>query len=252
RQTALPGMGRARRRGRSQAAAARAHRDAPRAGRRAARCVPRALHRGGAGEMSAEWPAGPGRPGAPPGGGPVWRARLGGGSVDARGLRSAGRRALGRVLGAYLETNPAEIELVDGEHGKPALAGPGPPPLRFNLSHSGTLALVAVTAGTDVGVDVELADRQRDVVRLAAGGPAPRPAARGGSAPAAARAAAFYSAWVRKEAVAKCLGVGLGAPLPPGPVSVSMLDVDEGYAAALAIAGVRSLPIRCFALPAGD
>jgi 4'-phosphopantetheinyl transferase len=200
--------------------------------------------------MSAEWPTGPDRPEVPSDEVHVWRADLG--PVAARELRSAGRNALRRALGRYLDREPAAIELTGGEHGKPALAGERPPPLRFNLSHSGELALIAVTAEREVGVDVELAAGGRDVMRLAEAGLAPEEAAAVRSAPRGARAAAFYSAWVRKEAVAKCLGVGLGAPLPPTPVSVSMLDVDEGYSAALAIAGPRPSPIRRYSLPAGD
>jgi 4'-phosphopantetheinyl transferase len=199
--------------------------------------------------MSAEWPRGPDRPKVPIDEVHVWRADLG--PVAAREVRSAGRTALRRVLGRYLDREPAAIELAGGEHGKPALAGERPP-LRFNLSHSGRLALIAVTAEREVGVDVELADGQRDVMRLAEAGLAPEEAAAVRSAPRSARAVAFYSAWVRKEAVAKSLGVGIGMPLPPTPVSVSMLDVDEDYSAALAIDGRRPLPIRRYSLPAGD
>jgi 4'-phosphopantetheinyl transferase len=199
--------------------------------------------------MSAEWPRGPDSPEAPVDEVHVWRAEIG--PVAAREVRSAGRNALRRVLGRYLDREPAAIELAGGEHGKPALAGERPP-LRFNLSHSARLALIAVTAEREVGVDVELADGKRDVMRLAEAGLAPEEAAAVRSAPPGARAVVFYSAWVRKEAVAKCLGVGIGAPLPPVPASVSMLDVDEAYSAALAIAAPQPLPIRRYSLPAGD
>jgi 4'-phosphopantetheinyl transferase len=159
------------------------------------------------------------------------------------------RLVLARYLGSGRPRGPTEIELVAGPNGKPSLAGPRPP-LHFNLSHSGGVALVAVTGEQEVGVDVERADPRRDVLRLAEAGLDPETAAAVRSAPPGARADAFYAAWVRKEAVAKCLGVGLGAPLPAGPVSVIELDTREGYAAALAVAGVVELPVRRFALPA--
>ena len=33
------------------------------------------------------------------------------------------------------------------------------------------------------------------------------------------RPAEFYAEWTRREAIAKCHGTGLGAPLPDGPVA---------------------------------
>jgi 4'-phosphopantetheinyl transferase len=164
-------------------------------------------------------------------------------------VRPAGRRALRLVLARYLGRDPGEIELRAGENGKPTLGG-GRPPFRFNLSHSGSVALVAVTREREVGVDVERADRGRDVLRLAEVGLDHAAAAAVRAAPPSARAAAFYAAWVRKEAVVKCLGAGLGAPLPSAPVSVVGLDAPEGYAAALAVAGPAELPVRRFVLPA--
>ena len=198
--------------------------------------------------MSASWESGPGSPAAPSAEIHVWRADLG--PVGARELRPAGRWALRRVLARYLGEDPADLALSAGDHGKPALAGPRPR-LGFNLSHSGEIALIAVAGEREVGVDIERADDKRDVLRLAEVGLDPEEAAAVRAASPAARAAAFYAAWVRKEAVAKCLGVGLGADLPRGPVRVSKLDAGSGYAAAIAVAGSVELPLRRFVLPAG-
>src|SRR6478609_10153867 len=115
--------------------------------------------------MSTSWAPGPERPAAPTGEVHVWRAGLGEG-LAARDVRAAGRGALRRVLARYLDRDPEAIELTGGEHGKPALAGDRPL-FRFNLSHSGALALIAVAAEREVGVDIELADGERDVIRLA-------------------------------------------------------------------------------------
>jgi 4'-phosphopantetheinyl transferase len=196
--------------------------------------------------MSAGWVTGPNRATAPAAAIDVWRADLG--RVGPRERRPAARRALRRVLARYLGQDPDRIELSGGERGKPAIAGPCPP-LCFNLSHSGTLALVAVTREREVGVDVERADETRDVLRLAEVGLDAPAAAAVRAAAGAERPAAFYSAWVRKEAVAKCHGVGLGAPLPRAPVQVFGLEVAPGYAAAVAVAGATQLPLRAFALP---
>ena len=65
---------------------------------------------------------------------------------------------------AYLGLDPRALEFSRGEHGKPMLATPGTGPLQFNLSHSGDLALYAVSDAGAVGIDVEV--RRRRVVRL--------------------------------------------------------------------------------------
>lgn len=132
---------------------------------------------------------------------------------EARRRWVAARLALREVLARYLGGDPARIELRLGERGKPMLAAPGPP-LHFNLSHSGDRALIAVAPDHEVGVDVQRMRRLR-----------------GRELPAE-----FYAAWTRREAIAKCHGVGLWAPLPDAPVAVCELDAEPGYAAAVAVA----------------
>ncbi|HXS47179.1 MAG TPA: 4'-phosphopantetheinyl transferase superfamily protein [Solirubrobacterales bacterium] len=159
----------------------------------------------------------------------------------------AARRALRLVLGRYLGEDPARIVLRLGSHGKPALA-PSPPPLHFNLSHSADLALLAVTLNREVGVDIERIQPDRKVVELARIGLDSEAAATVRDAPPLARTGVFHDAWVRREAIAKCLGVGLGAPLPPSPVAVTPIGAGRGYAAAVAIAAPVPLALRTFAL----
>jgi len=57
------------------------------------------------------------------------------------------------VLARYLDTIPAAVTFRRNADGKPRLAHPER--LRFNLSHSGLLGLLAVSAKREVGVDVE-------------------------------------------------------------------------------------------------
>ena len=117
-------------------------------------------------------------------------------------------------------TDPAEIVLEAGVGGKPQTAEPTP--VRFNLSHSGELALVAITAGREVGVDVERTDPKRPP--------------------------AFYRSWVRHEARAKCTGAGILGPPSEEPIWVSDLDPGPGWAGALALRGDAGMPLRCFDL----
>ncbi len=140
-------------------------------------------------------------------------------------------RSLRKVLSAYLEEPAERIEIVRGEHGKPRLAHGG---LEFNLSHSGELALIAVSQTRPVGVDVERMRPGRDFLALAERALSPDAAAQVRGATPADRAAAFYRHWVRHEARLKCLGAGLSGTAPEAPVEVRDLDVAPGYAAAVA------------------
>jgi hypothetical protein len=168
----------------------------------------------------------------------IWRIELG-----PAGGRPAARAALGRILAGALG-EPEPPALVPGENGKPRLAV-DPGRLSFNLSHSGGLALVALApGGIDVGVDVERIKERRDLGRLAARWLPAFDACAVAAVPAAERAAVFYPAWTRHEARVKCTGVGLAGQAPGPEVIAVQIDIDAGYAAALAIGGGygRGLP----------
>jgi Phosphopantetheinyl transferase len=93
-----------------------------------------------------------------------------------------------------------------GPHGKPYLNGS---PLQFNLSHSGGLALVAVSL-TEVGIDVEAARSTFDPVSLAARFLSAADAASLQALPEPERHDEFLRLWTRKEAALKAIGFGLG------------------------------------------
>src|ERR1041385_2796027 len=66
------------------------------------------------------------------------------GFVVARGF-------LRDVLSRYLKTKPETLRFSYGDYGKPALDST----LKFNMSHSHEVALLAVTEDRQIGVDVE-------------------------------------------------------------------------------------------------
>ena len=119
------------------------------------------------------------------------------------------RLALRRILAAYLAVAPRAIELRTGPHGKPALAASNESTLRFNLSHSGEIALVAVGAGVEVGVDVERRRPLPDLEPLVARYFSPRERAAIEAVPSARRPEAFFDYWTAKEAYLKAGGDGL-------------------------------------------
>jgi 4'-phosphopantetheinyl transferase len=161
----------------------------------------------------------------------------------------ASRWALRGVLGHYLGRSSAQIPLQLGPHGKPELTRPDAS-LRFNLSHSGDIALIAVAREREIGIDVERVESGRNVLALAAHGLDEEAAATVREAAADDRIAVFHNAWACHEATVKCLGHGLGRRRPTDGVSVSELDVGPGYAAALATAGDQLPPVRQFAITA--
>jgi phosphopantetheinyl transferase len=176
-------------------------------------------------------------PGVPaPGEIHVWRVELG----DGGGRRAAGE-ALGRILAAALD-EPEAPALVPAEDGKPRLAV-DPGRLSFNLSHSGRLALVALApGGVDVGVDVEVIKERRDLTRLAQRWLPAADARAVAAVPPAERADVFYPAWTRHEARVKCTGVGLAGEPPGSEVTAVQLEIDAGYAAAVAIRDGSAAP----------
>jgi phosphopantetheinyl transferase len=140
----------------------------------------------------------------------VWR-------VDLRTVTSW--PALREILGRYLGLPANELRFERSRHGKPRLASPGDD-LAFNLSHSSSLALVAV-ARREVGVDVERFRAKRPI--------------------------GFYRRWADREARVKCLGTGLTGAVPPDAPepAVQRLDVGPDYAASIAVSGPPAV-LRCW------
>ncbi len=151
----------------------------------------------------------------------------------------AARVALRRILGRYLGLAPGKVAFETGASGKPRLAPGGSADLRFNLSHCGDVALIAVRLGREVGVDVEevrpgvdgaaisrdvfTAPERQGLVALAAEEPGET----------------FFKYWVRREALAKATGRGIAFPPAEDDAQFTVRELDgiPGFAAALASEG---------------
>ncbi len=151
------------------------------------------------------------------------------------------RAALRRVLGDRLRLEPRHVAFVAGADGKPRLAPGAAADVRFSLSHSGTVALIGVRLGIDVGVDVEAIRGDVDVEAVVREtfGPRERAEFEASAAVAPSRREAFFRAWVRREALAKATGCGIAttAAAPVGGWTVVDLDGLPGHAAAVASEG---------------
>jgi 4'-phosphopantetheinyl transferase len=167
------------------------------------------------------------------------------------------RGALRDVLSRYTGTPPARLRFIYNEFGKPALEPAG---CAFNLSHSGDIAMIALSSQAPVGVDVEQVSRQVDIEGLAERFFCPAEADVILSLDGEARRRAFFNGWTRKEALLKARGIGVTLGLQTFEVSVHpeeparlvavngnaeaaarwslhALEPAPGYAAAVAVEG---------------
>ena len=132
-----------------------------------------------------------------------------------------GRGCLRQILGRYSGTKPDRVRFKYGANGKPSLAGTLPDLIRFNLSHSDRLMLLAVSKGREIGIDVEKMDQQIEFDSIAERFFSSREQATLQSLPEEQKCRAFFACWTRKEAFIKALGDGLSVPLDSFDVSLA-------------------------------
>lgn len=123
-------------------------------------------------------------------------------------------RGLSRmVLGHCLGRPASELEFECNEHGKPGLPRGIRPSLQFNISHSGELVLVALTAERALGIDVERMQPRMANEEVAARFFSANECAVLTALSADVKSAAFFACWTRKEAYLKARGDGLSLAL---------------------------------------
>ena len=166
----------------------------------------------------------------------------------------AARGVLRDLLGRYLQIQPGKISFVYNAFGKPDLGPEFANRLKFNLSHSAGLALIAITTASNVGVDLEYIQAQSAHADIAQCFFSAAEVDYLSALPGHLYAEAFFSCWTKKEAYLKACGEGLATPLnsfsvplttEPAPTPVELcagwslytLRPAPGYAGALAIEG---------------
>ena len=168
---------------------------------------------------------------------------------------TAARFFLRRLLAAYTGTAAECLRFSYGPQGKPALLDGS---LHFNLSHSGELAIVALSLSRPLGVDVERLRPVTDVLKIARRFFSASEQQALSQTAESRRNQAFMRCWTRKEAYIKAVGGGLSIALdsfdvsldePPRflklpndpdktlPWSLYHLQPGPGYVGALAISG---------------
>lgn len=176
------------------------------------------------------------------------------------------------LLSQYLEVAPSEHSFKRGGHGKPELVtAPGGEPLYFNVSHSDSMVLYAITQATAIGVDIERVRTIDDLDEIARRFFTPGETAALRALGFEERLVGFFNCWTRKEAVLKATGEGITGGLdivevtlkPGGPAQVlntrgGAEDINHwslhplapvtGYVATLAHQG-PPLELKCWAVP---
>jgi len=126
----------------------------------------------------------------------------------------AGRGMLREILGRLLGVEPGELVFAYGVHGKPCLAmPPAKNSLHFNVAHSDSLVVYAVSREHEVGIDVERIRPVREVEDIAAHIFSEPERAQWHRFPDDKKTEGFFNCWVRKEALLKARGDGIGEPL---------------------------------------
>ncbi len=135
---------------------------------------------------------------------------------------------------------------VYGAFGKPRPEGSE---IRFNVSHSHGMAMIAITRGREIGCDIERIDPSFADDKIPERFFSPNEVAALRALPARDQCEAFFRCWTRKEAFIKACGMGMSLALDSFDVSLdrpmllrgadgwSLHDVDapEGYAAAIVL-----------------
>jgi 4'-phosphopantetheinyl transferase len=135
-----------------------------------------------------------------------------------RFLRSHG--ILRAILSRYCGIPAAELPIETADGGKPFI-GDRAGSLRFNLSHSGDWMALGITAGHELGVDIEIASREVDWQVIAKDYFHPREMqAIAGIADLNQRVEVFFRVWTLKEAYLKAAGRGLAGGLERVEVEV--------------------------------
>lgn len=155
--------------------------------------------------------------------------------VTAAGSRRfvTARGCLRSILADYLETDAGSIGFRYGTAGKPEIAAPDSL-LRFNLTHSGQLALLALTRQCEIGVDMEPLKPLPNLMAIAGkifGAEVHQTLA---DLDVALRTVRFLQLWTAHEAQAKCCGNSVFSH-PDSMIPVVNFEPDAGWIGAVAI-----------------
>lgn len=169
--------------------------------------------------------------------------------ATARRQKSASTQALQAILRRYLGLEQGHaLPLSYGPNGKPSLPSSA---VEFNLTHSGSLALLGV-ANTEVGVDTEQVRPIRQARAIAQRRFRPAAAAELQALEEPGLSQAFIYHWTRFEAEIKLEGGTIfRADSPSGQVALLSFEADPSHIGTLAC-NTAIERLRCFQYVGGN
>ena len=116
------------------------------------------------------------------------------------------------TLSKYIDIPPADWCFSHGEHGRPEIANPATPALRFNLTHTAGLAACVVTLSDDCGIDAEQIAERHNPVGVAKRMFSEAETRELEQLEGQAYLEHFFTRWTLREAYVKALGIGISFP----------------------------------------
>ena len=159
------------------------------------------------------------------------------------------RGVIRTLIARYLDVEPAACAFAANDYGRPSISHPPGAELAFNVSHTKGLVACAFARETEIGVDVEVADRAIGL-ELARRFFSAAEADALEALPEEARAARFFEYWTLKESYIKARGMGLSLPLDgfsmtideSGPASIRFSPAIDDDPATWQFAQFRPTP----------
>ncbi len=132
------------------------------------------------------------------------------------------------ILATYLARDPQCLKFEIGNHGKPAIANlQNLLNIQFNISHSRSLILIAITVEDSVGIDIEYQDENIPVESLSENVLSPLEMKFFSALKCPQeKKLAFFRCWTRKEAYLKAIGIGLTQKLTSISVDLKQTTVS--------------------------
>jgi 4'-phosphopantetheinyl transferase len=164
---------------------------------------------------------------------------------------TATRALLRIILASYVEADPQALRFRYSDKEKPSLISErAENAVEFNVSHSGTTALLAFARGRALGVDVEQMRENFDHAAIAARFFSTHERRQLAALAPSERYRGFFRCWTRKEAYIKAVGTGLSLPLHQ--FDVSLKPEDENALLSTRPDGTEAARWSMREVPAGD
>ncbi len=125
----------------------------------------------------------------------------------------ASKAVLRLILGKYLGVEPKKIRLRRNRNGKPELSYEYGKALHFNLSHAGGRAVIALTGGGPIGIDIEKVRYSIKIDDVSSYAFSPEEQLMLEQLSGDEKVHFFFAMWTRKEALIKAAGASVASQI---------------------------------------